>query len=54
MIAMYRRTFITKILFDILSNIISAKIEGIQSTTDIFPIYNYTITLYTTSLLIFN
>ena len=35
MIAMYRRTFITKILFDILSNIIFAKIEIRQLTTDI-------------------
>ncbi len=43
MITMYLRTFITKILFDNLSNLLSAKIEGRHSTTDVFPIYNYTI-----------
>ena len=42
MITMYLRTFIIKILFDILSNLLSLKIRGRHSTTDIFPIYNYT------------
>ena len=43
MITMYLRTFIIKILFDILSNLLSLKIRGRHSTTEIFPIYNYTI-----------
>ena len=43
MITMYLRTFIIKILFDILSNLLSLKIRGRHSTTEIFLIYNYTI-----------
>ena len=43
MITIYLKIFITKILFDILSNLLSLKIRGRHSTTEIFPIYDYTI-----------
>lgn len=42
MIAMYRRTFITKILFDILSNLLSLR-DLVDTQQLIFPISNYTI-----------
>ncbi len=41
MIAMSFRTFITKVLIFILSNLLSAKIRGRHSTTDI-PYEDYT------------
>lgn len=47
MIDMYLRTFITKILFFILSNLLPfTRIEVDTQTTDIFPYSDYNITMF--------
>jgi len=47
MIDMYLRTFITKILFFILSNLLPlTRIEVDTQATDIFPYSDYNITMF--------